>query len=130
MYKTKPVAGTLIFKFNNKMSSEFIADDTAYRYLYPVHFLDWESIKLASSEGCGLFSFGRTDIDNKSLMTFKNSWGTISTDLNTYYYPCEAVERAGQSDHTWKYQLTIKASLHAPEFIFRAIGNFCYRHLG
>lgn len=130
MYKTRPIAGTLIFKFNNKMSSEFIADDTAYRHLYPVHFLDWESIKLASAEGCGLFSFGRTNIDNKSLTTFKNSWGTVSTDLNTYYYPCEAAEKAGARDLSWGYKLIKKSSLYAPESIFRAIGNFCYRHLG
>jgi len=130
LYEDKPVAATLIFKFGNKVSSEFLADNIAFRRLHPNHFLYWESMKTACIEGYDIFSFGRTHYDNKSLLAFKNSWGTIVTDLNMFFYPKEAAGKYGNRDSSWKYKLIKKSSLHAPDFIFRAIGSFCYRHLG
>lgn len=69
-----PVAAGFILKFKNKYYLEYTASDKQYLNLYPNHKLFFEVIKKAHNSGANYVDFGRTNIDNTSLITFKEKW--------------------------------------------------------
>ena len=88
------VAGLAYLKFKKRISTEFAGWDIRFRSSKPNHFLYWEAIKIACSEGYKIFDFGRTSPDNSGLMAFKRHWGTIETDLPKFYLPKKACTNA------------------------------------
>jgi len=130
VYENQPIAGVILFKFKDKVIPEFIADDGKFRNLCPNHFLIWEAIKLAYENNYKIFSFGRTAKNNNGLMVFKNRWGTRVVDFQDFFYPSSACDKNKEKVLSLKYKLIKKTSEKAPNFLFKMIGNFCYRHLG
>jgi hypothetical protein len=124
------IAGMIMLKYNHVATVEFIVDDEAHRDLSPNHFLYWEAIKKAWSEGYRVFSFGRTSPNNKTLMTFKSRWGTRVSDIPEYLYPMDAGKRAIQDYSSWKYRAAGAMTDVLPESLFRLLGEVCYRHMG
>jgi lipid II:glycine glycyltransferase (peptidoglycan interpeptide bridge formation enzyme) len=124
------VAGMIMLKFNQVATVEFISDDRTHRDLSPNHFLYWEAIIKAWSEGYRVFSFGRTSPNSKTLMTFKSRWGTKVCDLPEYFYPLDVGKRMMPDDSSWKYRAVGALSDVLPESLFRLLGEVCYRHMG
>jgi hypothetical protein len=92
--------------------------------------LYWETIRRAAASGATHFSFGRTSINNTSLMTYKRRWATVEEDLVDFVphgrVPGRPRERQRSAAHR-----VLKAVLHkSPAPVTELIGNFCYRHLG
>jgi hypothetical protein len=127
--KEKKIAGLMLFRFNNMFSAEFLTSDHTFREVSPDHFLYWEAINLAYSEGFKIFSFGRTSSFNKTLMDFKNRWGTTIIDLPQFYYPREKNKRLECREKSIGYRIIKKICRKAPDSTIRYIGDFCYRHL-
>ena len=123
-------AGLILLKFRDRVSAEFAASDTTYNDFSPNHLLFWEAIKSAYSEGYKIFDFGRTSPNNKTLMEFKNHWGTQVVDLPIFYYPKETVDRLGIREELRSYKMINKVCHWAPESAMGFIGSFCYKHLG
>jgi hypothetical protein len=130
LYGNTPVAAVILFKFGRTVCLEFAADDVRYRQFKPNHFLYWESIKSAYAEGFNIFSLGRTAPVNSGLMNFKQRWGTRVDDLMECYYPQSASDRSKARKDSWQYAVVRHVSTAAPDFLFKIIGNFCYRHMG
>ncbi|UFS70901.1 GNAT family N-acetyltransferase [Geomonas sp. RF6] len=124
-----PIAGVILFKFKSRVSVEFSAVDDKYKHLSPVHFLFWKTIRQSCVSGYHVLDFGRTSIQNKSLMEFKSHWGTETTDLPQYFYPTPPapVQMEGS---TLKGRLFRSFCSHAPDFAVTFVGDFCYRHMG
>lgn len=125
-----PIAGLILLKFKDRVSAEFAASDEAFRDLSPNHFVFWEAIKLCYEEGYKIFDFGRTSPTNNTLMDFKRRWGTEVIDLPQFFYPQHLAEETLTAEGSWKFKLMSKICEDAPNFIQKAVGNFCYRHLG
>jgi len=126
----KTIAGVLLFKFKDRVSSEFGASDEAYMGVSPNHYLFWEAIQLAHGEGYKIFDFGRTSPTNKGLMDFKRRWGTKVIDLPMFYYPEQVAEHIAQNEESRKFKMVSKLCKDAPNFAQGIIGKLCYRHLG
>jgi hypothetical protein len=75
------------------------------------------------------FSFGRTSSFNKTLMDFKNRWGTTVVDLPQFYYPREKNKRLESREESLGYRIIQKICKKVPHSTLRFIGDFCYRHL-
>ncbi len=129
-YNSEPVAGLMVFKYNNKVSLELIGNNEKYSKLYPFHFLYWHAILMASADGCEILSFGKTFKNNKTLIQFKNRWGTRVEETPVFFYPVPVAEKYGTKKSSWKYKVIRKSSAIVPDFLFQLIGNFCYRHMG
>jgi hypothetical protein len=125
------LAAAMILTYKDRVSVEYAASDDAFNHLSPVHFLFWEAIRSAREAGLRTFDFGRTSPRNASLMEFKERWGTRTVDLVHFYYPSRYAREPETREDSWKYGL-IKACLAfdglAP--VHRALGAFCYRHMG
>lgn len=124
------IGAVILLKYKNRVSAEFAASDEKFLHLCPNHYLFWESIQLAYQEGYNAFDFGRTHISNKSLLDFKKRWGTKETNLSEFYYPKRMAMQVCHNETSWKLKLMSKMCKSSPPLINRAIGNFCYRHLG
>ena len=125
------LAAAMLLTYKDRVSVEYAASDDAFNHLSPVHFLFWEAIRSAREAGHRTFDFGRTSPRNASLMEFKERWGTRTLDLVHFYYPSRYAREPETREDSWKYGL-IKACLAfdglAP--VHRALGAFCYRHMG
>ena len=124
------VAGHIYFKFNERMSMEFEGWDRNYHYLTPNHFLIWEAIKMAHSEGYQIFDFGRTSPEDTGLMRFKERWGTKTATFMEIVYPPHNLKVSDSKEKSLKYRLVRKACRTVPNPGRKIISNFCYRHLG
>jgi hypothetical protein len=130
----KPVAFHLILRFSDLWISEYSGNtDEAQNGVNQL--LYWETIKAAHAAGAKTFSFGRTSATNEGLLSYKRRWAPVEEDLAEFsLYPntgSAAKEGAKTSrENSLAYRLTQLVLSKAPDPISRAIGNYCYRHLG
>jgi Acetyltransferase (GNAT) domain len=124
------IGALLLFKFKDRVSIDYSAYDEAFADMRPNHFLFWEAIQMACREGFKTFDFGRTNPHHSSLMEFKARWGTRIMDLPQFFFPKGTKDLASQEAGSVKYRLLHAACRHAPGFYQKAIGEFCYRHMG
>ncbi|MBS3917358.1 MAG: GNAT family N-acetyltransferase [Deltaproteobacteria bacterium] len=124
------VAGHIYFKFNKRMSMEFEGWDRNYHYLTPNHFIIWEAIKMAHSEGYQIFDFGRTSPEDTGLIKFKERWGTKTATFMEIVYPPHHLQVSDSKEKSLKYRLARKVCQTVPNPGRKIISHFCYRHLG
>ncbi|MHC4568451.1 MAG: GNAT family N-acetyltransferase [Planctomycetota bacterium] len=127
---SKPVAASMLLKFKDRVSVEWMVSDSKYRDLSPNHYLFWEAMKNAWDEGFKIFDFGRTSRHNHPLMDFKTRWGTKIVDLPNYYYPRALSAKLAEPESSQSYRLMSAVLRRAPLCVTIPIGRFCYRHLG
>jgi hypothetical protein len=97
--------------------------------------LYWETIKHAQDHGGKIYSFGRTALANKGLLTYKRRWAPAEEDLVDFTLCAngekkESTEVMVHSDASLAYRTTRVVLGKAPMQFYRMIGEFCYRHLG
>jgi hypothetical protein len=129
----EPVGGLMALKFKDMWTMEYNGDaDNAPAGANQL--LCWEAIQRAKSSGAAYYSFGRTSLDNASLLEYKSRWATVEEDLTDFVSIPGAA--AVQSDETptavaVALHATAKKLLHyAPPAVQKSFGDFCYRHLG
>lgn len=93
--------------------------------------LYWDTIQRACDSGASAFSFGRTATPNTGLLEYKRRWAPIEEDL-TYFGDTDGAGTApASSRETTLHYRVIKSILsRSPLPVCKAIGQFCYRHLG
>jgi CelD/BcsL family acetyltransferase involved in cellulose biosynthesis len=129
IHKDQPIGAIMLLKFKHRVSAEYAAFDENLLNMSPNHLLFWMAIKEAQEEGYHVFDFGRTSPDNRGLMDFKRRWGTEVVDLIHAFSPTGAAQQL--SGHTgFSHKLVARFCKWAPSAPYRALGNFCYRHMG
>jgi lipid II:glycine glycyltransferase (peptidoglycan interpeptide bridge formation enzyme) len=69
------------------MVYEYGATAAEMKRFSPSALLLWHAIEGAANEGYDRFDFGRTELDNDSLASFKQRWGAERVLLRYYYWP-------------------------------------------
>jgi len=125
------VIGALLnFLYKNRMSNDYASTDFKSKNLNPTHFMYWESIKLAHSQGIKIFDFGRTPISAESLGTFKGRWGTKTVGLSQHYYSKNGDRSFTTSENSLKYRLLQNLCKSSPGYAYSLISKFVYCHMG
>lgn len=129
----EPVGGLMALKFKDMWTMEYNGDaDNAPAGANQL--LCWETIQRAKSSGAGYFSFGRTSLDNPSLLEYKSRWATVEEDLTDFVsLPGSVPAQVDESPKGVSVVLrgTAKRILrYAPAAVQKSFGDFCYRHLG
>jgi len=126
-YQDKPIAASVFLHFNKKLLYKYSASNEIYLRLRPNHLILWDAIKWGAENGLELFDFGRTDISNTGLLSFKRAWGGQERDLHYYRlsYNGERGMRENTSPAIFQYALR-----RLPLPILRFMGNRLYRHMG
>jgi len=123
----RPIASIFTFRYKHVLVYKYGCSDRKFSNLGGTQLLLWNAIQEAKSDQLTEFDMGRSDRDNPGLITFKDRWGAIRTELVYLRYPARyshSVSETGQaliSKHVWS---------HAPSCMLAAAGRALYRHMG
>jgi lipid II:glycine glycyltransferase (peptidoglycan interpeptide bridge formation enzyme) len=86
----------------------------------------WNTIQEAKDKGLEEFEMGRSDSSTPGLISFKEHWGAVGTQLNYWRYPSQPVGTA----NAWQQSILRRLVPATPNSVLRTIGMLLYRHIG
>ncbi len=126
-FEDKIIAAAIVLKFKDIYYFEYSASDHNHLKLSPNQMLIWEIIKIASSNQIKHLDFGRSSLQNPSLIKFKERWGAKKHQLSYYYYPkmkCINTETGiGRN-------IIESCNRHIPDSLLQLEGKIIYPHWG
>jgi CelD/BcsL family acetyltransferase involved in cellulose biosynthesis len=122
----KAIAALLTLRNGSSVIYKYGCSDKKFHNLGGMPFLFWRLIEESKAAGARQIDFGRTDLNNEGLITFKNRFGTTRTLLTYYRYPGIEKDHATAS---WDARAQQLFSL-LPDAVSYAAGRVLYRHMG
>jgi CelD/BcsL family acetyltransferase involved in cellulose biosynthesis len=120
------LAAGLFLHWNQTLCYKYAASDDSDQNFRPNHLLTWEAIRWGFENGYKIFDFGRTDIKNEGLRTFKCRWGSNEAPL--YYSVLTNKPLHGSNG---KLMTTMNRVLrNSPQWVSQAAGELFYKHFG
>jgi CelD/BcsL family acetyltransferase involved in cellulose biosynthesis len=125
-HEGRPIAAAVFMTFAGTLTYKYSASDPEFLRLRPNHLFMAEAIRHGCELGLDSVDFGRTDIHNKGLASFKRSWGATERELAyTYLADRPPASRDGVAG-----RLISAAVRRGPKITGRLIGAALYRHVG
>jgi CelD/BcsL family acetyltransferase involved in cellulose biosynthesis len=121
-----PVASILTLAHKKTVVYKYGCSDERFHRLGGVAFLFWNAIQEAKDKGFEHFEMGRSDIDNTGLISFKEHWGAIGTELRYWRY-ARRLEKTGGN---WEKSLLRRLVPITPDSVLRTVGGLLYKHVG
>ena len=121
-----PVASILTLTHKKTMVYKYGGSDARFHRWGGMALLLWNAIQDAKYQGCEQFEMGRSDSGNLGLITFKEHWGAVGTELRYWKYP----DRPGRRADNWEKRTLRKLVSITPDSVLRAMGGLLYRHVG
>lgn len=122
----RPIAAGVFLTYNGTVTYKYGASDADALSKRPNNLLFAEIIRWGCGAGFQSLDFGRSDVENEGLRSFKRSWGAAEVDLSyTYLAEREASPQPGLGDRLMG--ATIRRS---PAAVSRIAGEALYRHFG
>jgi len=121
-----PVASILTLVHRKTMVYKYGCSDERFHSCGGVAFLFWNAIQDAKNNGCEQFEMGRSDVDNTGLISFKEHWGAIGTELRYWRYARQLETTGGN----WEKSLLRKLVPIIPDSVLRTVGALLYKHVG
>ena len=121
-----PLAGALFLHWNGTTIYKFGASDSEGLSLRPNHALFWTAIQESCARSDRQFDFGRTDLGNAGLRSFKSGWGGVERPLvYSSLAPGAAEGREGRAARAAAVMIR-----RSPAWVGRAVGATLYRYAG
>lgn len=115
-----------IFLFANKtMTYKYGASDPKYTQMRPNDLIFWNAIQWGCENGYTNIDFGRTEIGNSGLRSYKSRWGAIEKDLVYSYGPTSPKNRSA-----WINNVLSTVIRHSPKWMCQLSGELLYRIAG
>jgi CelD/BcsL family acetyltransferase involved in cellulose biosynthesis len=121
-----PVASILTLVHRKTMVYKYGASDARFHRFGGMAFLFWNAIQEARDKGCEQFELGRSDKGNVGLVSFKEHWGAVGTDLRYWKY----ARRSGMNADSLEKSVLRRLVPMTPDFVLRNMGRLLYRHIG
>ena len=123
----KPIASILTLSFNKQVYYKYGCSDERLHSVGGFQLLLWQAIKAEREQGAQVLDMGRSDLDQASLVTFKERWGCARTLMTYYRWPrCDHSSTARK----WVGQLASYAFARLPDSLLTAAGRLLYPHMG
>jgi CelD/BcsL family acetyltransferase involved in cellulose biosynthesis len=123
---TLPIASILTLDHRKTMVYKYGCSDARFHKDGGMALLFWNAIQEAKERGFEHFEMGRSDKDNLGLISFKEHWGAVGTDVSYWKY----ARRPGITTDSWKKSALRHLVPVTPDSILRAVGRLLYRHVG
>jgi len=121
-----PIAAILALRHQRSLVYKYGCSNEKFHHLAAMPFLFWRLIEESKASGLEKIDFGRSDIDDTGLTTFKDRLGTSKRLLTYLRYPqAENREPAG-----WRVPAIGHAFPFLPNAALPALGRLLYRHMG
>lgn len=122
-----PIAAMLTLRHRTTVVYKYGCSDEEFHNLAGMPFLFWKLIAESKAAGAEQIDFGRSDMENDGLTTFKDRFGTARRRLTYFQYP-----PADNRKSTVTRDLPGVPCLFSvlPEVVLPWAGALVYRHLG
>lgn len=120
-----PMAAILTLRHKSTVIYKYGCSDHRFHSLGVMPFLFWRLIEESKQQGLSTLDFGRSDVEQASLRTFKDKFGTVASTLTYYRYPRMLDRGAG-----WLRKAAGAVFAVLPEPAQATAGKFIYRHVG
>ncbi|TGC08300.1 lipid II:glycine glycyltransferase FemX [Methanolobus halotolerans] len=127
-YNNEIIAGGIFEYFKDTVTFGYAAHNPNHLSLRPNNILVWKSIEDACVNNYKYYSFGRTSYDNKGLMTFKERWGAVETELYYSYYPDIPNQFLMKRDKI-QYKVGTKIFREMPIQLYKPCSSVLFQHL-
>ncbi len=121
-----PVAAVLTLRHGSCIVYKYGCSDERFHNLGGVQFLIWRMIEESRASGAEWIDFGRSDLDNQGLITFKDRLGTTKRLMTYHRY---SNRKIGYATRNWKPQGFWGFSL-LPNTALSVAGKVLYKHIG
>ncbi|MGB2604007.1 MAG: GNAT family N-acetyltransferase [Candidatus Sulfotelmatobacter sp.] len=127
----RPVAAVITIRHKGTMVYKYGGSDPRFNHLGSMHLLLWAAIEEAKTANLQSFDFGRTDADQKGLITFKKRWGSTQSDMvYSRYALSEDVAHMFEASGSWKSRVAKHLLSRMQPGILSVVGRALYRHVG
>ncbi len=123
----RPVAGILTMDHKTTMYYKYGASDAQFHHLGAIPMLLWQAIRAAKSAGLAELDLGRSDVEDRGLIMFKERWGARRARLTLWRNPVDA---ASLSLERLQIHLTKTVCSCVPHRMLIYAGRLMYRHVG
>jgi Acetyltransferase (GNAT) domain len=121
-----PIAAILTIRHQSCVIYKYGCSNARFHNLGGIPFLFWHLIEESKASGMERLDFGRSDLDNLGLITFKDRFGTSKRSLKYYRYP----ETATPTNLTWTMEAIKPLFALLPRPMLSGAGRVLYRHMG
>jgi lipid II:glycine glycyltransferase (peptidoglycan interpeptide bridge formation enzyme) len=125
--KDTPIAGLLTLRRRSSVVYKYGGSDERFHHLAGIPFLFWKLIEESKASGAEEIDFGRTDLDQEGLITFKDRLGATKRLLSYYRYP-QTEKRAVAAG--WGLRAIGQVFSILPDSVLPTVGQVLYRHMG
>jgi hypothetical protein len=123
----EPIAAIITLRYKESLMYKYGCSNAKFHNLGAMPLLFWKIIQAGKQEGATELDLGRSEREDKGLVTFKGNLGGVASELN--YYRCAPVSNAlSMSEASVSLARRTLASLPNP--IFVGVGRLFYRHIG
>jgi hypothetical protein len=124
------VASIFTLAHKQKMVYKYGCSDHHSHNLGGMQFLFWQLIRESKERGLVELDFGRSEISNEGLVTFKDRWGGNRQTITYLRYPARPPVTEGASHSSPLMSLGKKVFARCPQSVLRVAGNLLYPHVG
>jgi CelD/BcsL family acetyltransferase involved in cellulose biosynthesis len=122
--KERPVAGMLTLRHKNTITYKYGCSDAQFHPLGGMPWLFWRIIREGKELRATCLDLGRSDVDQRGLIDFKNRLGAEPWAMNYYRAPAKFARHASRIGSA----LAPAICRRLPKPLFRAAGTLLYRH--
>jgi CelD/BcsL family acetyltransferase involved in cellulose biosynthesis len=122
-----PIAAILTLRHGKTVVYKYGCSDERFHSVAAMPFLFWKLIAESKAAGAELIDFGRTDLDNAGLTTFKDHFGTVRRRLTYFRYPEGA---KGKGVMVADVPAIRRLFSYVPQALLPWAGRLVYRHIG
>jgi CelD/BcsL family acetyltransferase involved in cellulose biosynthesis len=123
----QPIASILTLLYKNCLVSKYGCSDVKFHHLGGIPLLLWKAIQDGKQQGAVAYDLGRSDPEHAGLLTFKENWGAVCSQLDYYRYPQHL---PSQSNADWQTRIIKHVFSRMPNWLLTTTGKLLYRHIG
>jgi len=122
-----PIAAIVTLSHRSTIVYKYGCSDARFHNLGGMPFLFWRLIEESKALGVRDIDFGRSDLENESLITFKDRFGAKKRTLTYYRHVGKKVHELLDRRDSWVFRRVVSI---LPDVLLSATGRILYKHTG
>jgi hypothetical protein len=120
------IAAIMTLRHSSSVIYKYGCSDQEFHNLGGMQLVLWRLIEESKQTGATEIDFGRSDMDNAGLVTFKDRFGATKKLITYARYP----EKKGTSAMSWGERAARYVFSVLPDSVSPVAGSLLYRHIG
>ena len=126
-HNNRPIAALLTLRHRSTVIYKYGCSDERFHNVGAMPLLFWRLIEESKALKAERVDFGRSDLYNKGLITFKDKFGSTKRYMTYYRYP---VSQKIHNDASRGLQTIRQCVSLLPDSLMSVAGKILYRHMG